>query len=78
MFSRETVKDMTEELRESMFQDVTIGTIAMYLNKKQKERLERKSREEKERKKAEETAKQDKEEIDKEEEEEVAAQSKGG
>ena len=47
VFSQDSLRDTTDDLRESMYD---MGTVAMDLNEKQKERLARKAREEKERK----------------------------
>ena len=47
MFSQDSLRDTTDDLRESMYD---VGTVAMDLSKRQKERLARKAREEKERK----------------------------
>ena len=50
MFSQDSLKDTTDNLRDSMYD---VGTVAMDLNEKQKERLARKACEERERQEAE-------------------------
>ena len=58
VFSQDSLRDTTDDLRESMFE---VGTVAMDLNEKQKERLARKAREERERQRQEAEAEQEEE-----------------
>ena len=64
MFSQDSLRNTTDELRESMY---NVGTVAMDLNEKQKEQFARKATEEKERQQAEQAEREEDPEDDEEE-----------
>ena len=75
VFSQDSLRDTTDDLRESMY---NVGTVAMDLNEKQKERLARKAQEEQERKCLAAEAEQEENPEDDDGDDAPVAQPKGG
>ena len=74
MFNQDSLRDTTDNLRESMYD---VGTVTMDLNEKQKERLARKAREERERQEAEQAERGENPEDDDDEEDTTGNRQKG-